>query len=170
MDDATRALALPKEAPRARGASIVVLRIGKTYLGLPSRVVSQVVDSLTVRRIPHTDAALAGLVVLDGTLMLCVHLEKILGGDPPATAGGRMLAVDTGWKWVFKADEVLGLEHVPESAVRPPPATLQVSHTLGVFPAAGREVALLDVAMLEKELSGRLGVRGKGAKKPGVAQ
>jgi chemotaxis signal transduction protein len=169
MDDATKALALPKEATGARGASVVVLRVGTTYLGLPSRVVSQVFDCLTVRRIPHTDPALAGLVVLDGVLMLCVNLEKILGGEPPSPDGGRMLAVDTGWKWVFRADEVLGLEQVPESNVKPPPATLMVSHTLGVFQSAGREVALLDAAMLEKELTGRLGVRGKNVARPGAA-
>ena len=168
MDEATKALALPKEAPKTRGTSVVVLRVGTTYLGLPSCAVSQVFDSLTVRRIPHTDPALAGLVVLDGALLLCVRLEKILGGEPPAPESGRMLSVDTGWKWVFKADEVLGLEQVPQSSVKPPPATLQVSHTQGVFTSAGREVALLDMTMLEREITKRLSVRGKAVSASGA--
>ena len=130
----------------------VVFRLGQQWLGLPPSLVAEVAARQPIRRLAHrTTGRLEGVVNVRGELHLCVSLGELLGlgtrGETSVT--GRMVLVrDSDAKVLaFRCDEVLGLQHFPNSSMQPAPDTL--SEPLrecveGLFPLKSRHLAMLD--------------------------
>lgn len=125
--------------------SLLIFRLGKEWMALPTQTVSEVTLPRPLHRIPHrSSTVLVGLVNLRGQLQLCISLHGLLGLDtaplpPPgvtsefqtpkdtdltaATAGsmatqGRLIVLrnrERSESWVFAADEILGVQRIPRS-------------------------------------------------------
>lgn len=107
----------------------LVFRLGQQWLGLPPLLIAEVAARQPIRRLAHrTTGRLEGVVNVRGELHLCVSLGELLGlGTRSETAEtARMVLVrdDRGQVLAFRCEEVLGLQHFPNSTLQPAPDTL----------------------------------------------
>jgi chemotaxis-related protein WspD len=146
-----RLAVLPEEPDEKREGLLPVLtfRLGEEWLALPVAVLVEVTSSRPVHRIPHRGGLLAGLVNVRGELLLCAHLDRLLGiaepdaSAPPAAARtrNRLLVVQTAGteRWVLPVDEVDQVQSFAPDQLREVPITLERSGQDGASgtPSAG---------------------------------
>lgn len=130
-------------------ASLFVFRLGEEYLGLRTQLLVEVAPRRPIHRVPHrTNAVFRGLVNIRGQLQLCLSLHGLLGLPDNATEKAFMVVVEEGGeRWVFLADEALGVHRVPRSILRKVPGTLAnplTSYTQAVFTLEDRHVGYLE--------------------------
>jgi chemotaxis-related protein WspD len=139
------------EAGQAVG--VLVFRLLEEWLAFDTKVIHEVTSLRPVHRIPHrSGGCISGLVNLRGQLYLCASLHGLLGVEPqsgdarPATA--RMLVVRLKTElWVFPAEEVVGVHHIPRDRLRAVPSTLAnpaVGFSQAVFAWNDHTVGYLD--------------------------
>ncbi|NDC63905.1 MAG: purine-binding chemotaxis protein CheW [Planctomycetia bacterium] len=157
IDSWRQVLEEPGVAADTDAAGVLVFRLGREWLALPTGVLVEVTERRPLHRIPHRKGTiLEGIVNIRGQLQLCVSLHGMLGLEPegPArdTATARLLVVEfAGERWVFGADEVAGVQRVTRSSLRPVPSTVSQSDmrsTVALFDWEERAVGLLDEARL----------------------
>ncbi len=130
----------------------LVFRLGQQWLGLPPTLVAEVAARQPVRRLAHrTTGRLEGVVNVRGELHLCVALGELLGLDARSetSATGRMVLVrDNDSKVLaFRCEEVLGLQHFPNTCMEPAPDTLPEplrECVEGLFPMKSGHLAMLN--------------------------
>jgi chemotaxis-related protein WspD len=157
------------KAPSAPGAlSVLLFRIGREWLALPTAAFQEVTEVRRIHSIPHRrKGALLGLVNVRGELLLCVSLARVLGlehsspsGDAPVAGAQRWLV--TNWessRFVFPVDEAHGVQRFERDQICQPPATLAhsgASYTRGILSWQGRLVLHLDAGLLFPALGGCL--------------
>lgn len=150
-------LAAPEPETARDHLSVLIFRLHDEWLALATTCLVEVTMVRAAHRVPHrTSPVLVGLVNIRGQLHLCVSLHGVLGidavdpssnnGEPSATR--RLLVMEhRGERWVFAAEEVLGVEHVARAELRKVPGTLaNPTHhfSQAVFPWRERHVGLLD--------------------------
>lgn len=149
LKDWTAALSTAVQAADEDFASLFMFRLGEEWLGLRTAMLVEVTPRRPIHRVPHrSNAVFRGLVNIRGQLQLCLSLHGLLGLPEKAEAG-EILAVleDKGERWVFSADEVLGVHRVPRSVLRKVPGTLAnplTSFTQAVFTWHDRHVGYLE--------------------------
>jgi chemotaxis-related protein WspD len=129
--------------------SVLIFRLGAEWLAFRTQAVAEVTTLRPVHRVPHrSNQIFTGLVNLQGQVQLCVSLHGLLGA---AVASPSRLVVlndrDRAETWAFGADEVLGVERVPQSQWREAPSTLSnpaVGFSQAVLLWNGRSIGLLD--------------------------
>jgi chemotaxis-related protein WspD len=134
--------------------SLLVFRLGESWLGLPTESLAELAANGAVRRVAHRSrGALEGLVAVRGELHLCVSLLERFGlGQREAQrslASARLVLVRDrqGALLAFRADQVLGLRSAPLRAIEAPPETLpeQLAGCIeGVLPLDRLRVLLLN--------------------------
>lgn len=134
---------LEESAPRADAdpESLLVFRLGREWLALPTTALVEVTTSRPCHRVPHrVGGVLEGIVNIRGQLQLCVSAHRLLGideapRDTAASAFGealRLLVVErraaaAEERWVFAADDVAGVHRVERTAMRMVPSTVSQS-------------------------------------------
>jgi chemotaxis-related protein WspD len=169
----------PSQAPRSgqreeaqeAGESFLVFRIGREWLGLPTGIFRQIVQTRTVHTLPHRQhRAVLGVVNVQGELLVCLSLAHLLGFEPD-TPGAcddragldlpRLLVVARDEEHaVFPVDQVDGVQRFAPSTFCAPPATLSrgaAAHTRAVAPWREVSVGLLDANALFDTLNRSLG-------------
>ena len=115
-----------KPQGRATTRSALLFRLGAEWMALDTAKLVEVAEERAPHRIPHRTGVVAGLVNLRGQLHLCVSLHRLLGIPEPAgrgasTAGSRtrlVVARDGDRTWAFAAEEVIGVHHFAEEALK----------------------------------------------------
>lgn len=132
----------------ATDAAAFVFRLGAEWLALPAGWVQEAATPRAIHAVPHRrGGALAGLVNLNGELIPCVALGRVLGVGP-ATAGAapaprRLLLAGRGAaRLAFEADEVHGLLRYVAGEARPAPS--RPAHVRALLRHGERAVGLLD--------------------------
>jgi chemotaxis-related protein WspD len=162
LRESTAQVAAKKSVVELGTKSVVVFRIGREWLALPTDVLQEIGDRRTVRRLPHhRDGILSGLVNVRGELLLCVALEVVLGLDKavqgPAAGNSTsserlMICKRSDYRLAFHVSEVDGLHRYHPRDLRNAPATLAKAasgvYTLGVLPWKDRIVGCLDDEIL----------------------
>jgi chemotaxis-related protein WspD len=165
-----RVLEIPDERPDSDATSLLVFRLDKEWLALPTAVLAEVTPIRRIHAIPHrTGTALAGIVNIRGRLELCMSLHAVLGvpgrpsqpvsDDLPASADQglpRLLVLEhrsskAAQRWVLGVDDVAGVHRVPAAALRKIPATVSQasSHcSSALFDDDSRSIAVLDESRL----------------------
>jgi chemotaxis-related protein WspD len=179
LEEWAQRLALPLEEPGWSGASatlsVLVFRLGEEWLALPVAVLVEVASTRAIHRIPHRAGLLAGLVNIRGELLLCTHLDRLLGigteDSPPRTRPvahqQRFLVVqrespapgNATERWVFPVHEVDQVRRFSPGELREVPITLGEpgQHlTRGVFHHEGRAIGYLDAERLFQTLRARV--------------
>jgi chemotaxis-related protein WspD len=156
----------------AQGASesFLVFRIGDEWLALPTAVFKRIVQVRPIHTLPHRQhRAVLGVVNVQGELLVCLSLARLLGFEPdsvPTEARARhdlprLLVVSRDEEHaVFPVDQVDGVHRLASSTFCPPPATLSqaaATHTRAVAPWRGMSVGLLDADALFDTLNRSLG-------------
>ncbi|MEI6240555.1 MAG: chemotaxis protein CheW [Planctomycetia bacterium] len=157
----SRILEEPEVVVDPDATSVLVFRVGREWMALPTVSLVEITTLRPLHRVPHRTAGmLAGLVNIRGQLQLCVSLHTLLGleekpptiqPDAEAPTAARLLVVEhadgSGGRWVFCVDEVAGVQRVVRSAMRAVPSTVSQSNTRlsqALFDWQDRAVGLLD--------------------------
>lgn len=182
LEEAAEALAAEKVEEAPGTESLVIFRIEREWLALPTRLLAEVVDPEKFHSLPHRkNPVLLGVVNVHGDIQLCVSLKALLEiEDAPALrrdgaasfrapvrkgpAGipshRRMMVVgDPGNQWVFPVDEILGIDRVHPSLYRRTPVTVAKAgsaYTRAIFTwrlkKKGGGTERLNVAKLDADL------------------
>lgn len=145
--------------------SVVIFRLGKEWLALSTGVFSEVTENKLIRRIPHREGeVLRGLVNLRGQLCLCVDLSKLLEiesyTDPSKKRTSQMIAIEQNQqRWVFIADEILGIFLCDMDTLKNIPVTVAKStanYLKGTVTIEGKQVSVLDEELLFYSLERRM--------------
>jgi chemotaxis-related protein WspD len=132
----TAHFAEPHAAAPARTLPFFVFRVGAVWLALPAGLVGEVAPERTVHTLPHRrHGAVAGVVNVHGSLVVCLSLGAVLGLDAaPATgaarpfARGRLLLIRHGeMRAICPVDEVSGIARVEPAALVETPAAVAVA-------------------------------------------
>lgn len=157
----SRILEEPEVAADPDATSVLVFRVGREWMALPTVALVEITTLRPLHRVPHRTAGmLEGLVNIRGQLQLCVSLHALLSLEekPPIAqvdaetpTAARLLVVERGegtaGRWVFGVDEVAGVQRVVRSAMRAVPATVSQSNARvcqALFDWNERTVGLLD--------------------------
>jgi chemotaxis-related protein WspD len=115
-------------------------------------VFARVIDARAVHTVPgRTSGAFLGLVNVDGELLLCCSTAQLLGLEWKTKPRRMFVAARDSERFVFAAEEVLGLRRPPRSEFKDPPVTIsraQSAFTTAIFDLDGRNVALIDEGRL----------------------
>ena len=123
-------LAAAAAAVAEESESLLILRVGSEWFALRTQVFQEISTYQKPYVVPfRSRSLLAGLVNINGELLLCISLEAALGLLPDSrteTAGRpRLCVVGNGHeRFAFSVDEVLGVRRVPSGGMQPVPATL----------------------------------------------
>ncbi|SDQ18652.1 chemotaxis-related protein WspD [Paraburkholderia fungorum] len=162
----------PRAPHNAQGASdsFLVFRIGDEWLALPTSIFKRIVQTRPIHTLPHRQhRAVLGVVNVQGELLVCLSLARLLGFEPDAAAPEgrarhdlpRLLVVSRDEEHaVFPVDQVDGVHRLTSATFCAPPATLSqaaAAHTRAVAPWRGMSVGLLDADALFDTLNRSLG-------------
>lgn len=160
MEDGDDAAAGTQE--RGDLSSLLVFRVQREWLALPTRALDEVAGMRRILGLPHRrDPAMLGVANVRGTLTVCVSLPRLLGLDAMAQArerpaAARMLILGgAGRAVVLPVDEVEGIHSVDLGRLEPLPATVEgasLKYSLGVARCGGRAVGVLDETLLMQAL------------------
>jgi chemotaxis-related protein WspD len=142
--------------------SVVIFRIGREWLALPTRLLAEIIHPEPFHTLPHRKSrVLLGIVHVHGEIQLCVSFHRLLDIGEPAVefepGYERMIVLDrNGEQWVFPVNEILGIFRVDPGRFRNVPVTVamaQSAFTEGIFRWKDKNVALLDSELLFFHLS-----------------
>ena len=134
--------------------SLLIFRLGSTWLALPARLLQRIDAAQTPHRIPHSREVLQGLAYVEGEFRLCWDLAKVLGiarsGRPEDKSNPShpriILARHKGQDWAFLAEEVLKIASWDCGRIKPAGPGHAVAKGLLVY--KGKDVMLLDEELL----------------------
>ena len=163
-DEWTRVLAKEHAVENTANESVLAFRIGAEWLALPLHLARQVTELRPLHRLPHHPPTLAGLVNVNGELLLCCALERLLhvapgeepGKEHAARDTRRLLVIARGEEtWCVQVDEVLGVVLLNPDEIQPIPSTLTgtAAHARGLLPLNGRPLVLLNEELLFRALA-----------------
>jgi chemotaxis-related protein WspD len=142
--------ATPKIEERVGTQAIVVFRLGAEWFSLPAAVWCEVASPRPIHSLPHRrDKVVTGVVNVRGELLVCVSLTTALGAEPgPKGVAPRFAVIQRASdRFVFPADEIVGLHRYGVEEITPTPATLahaQAACTHGMLTLENRSVGVLD--------------------------
>ncbi len=164
----TEQLAQVKQKQLLQTVSVVVLRVKSEWLALPIQYFQEAFDPRPVHSVPfRTNEVFRGLVNVNGELLPCISLANLLrltDGQEASTgrrkSPGRMVVVDKGKdRFVFAADEVLGVRQFAPELILKPPSTLAKcpeSFSRGVIEIEAKTIGWLDEEKLAAAVRGSL--------------
>jgi chemotaxis-related protein WspD len=154
----TAQVAASKSVVEVGTKSIVIFRLGRELLALPTGLFQEVGEQSTLRSLPHhRGGILSGVVNVRGELLLCVSLEVLLGLATPAvvkkeSSVGRLLICNPrGGRLAFPVSEVHGMHRYCPGDLRDAPATLAKAagiYITGVLAWKDKTVGCLDDELL----------------------
>ena len=171
IDASTRHYAEARLTDDVALASVFVFRLGSEWFALPTALLVRVAVPPVVHSLPHRrGSAIAGLVNVDGDLVVHVSLAGLLGipagasssaGVPSARPSVARLVVlgDARGRLAITADDVWGVLHHNPALLRVAPPTLTrspSSFTTAILEVDAHMVACLDAGRVMDALSGAL--------------
>lgn len=133
--------------------SVLVLRVGSEWFGLRTEVFREILPYQEPYVLPfRSGALLAGLVNVNGELLLCISLEAALSLPPQGKAmpagQARLCVVGNGdERFAFGVNEILGVRRVPRARLQPVPVTLAKlpsAQITSCFEVDGHNAGLMD--------------------------
>ena len=161
LEEWATAVAQPKEVGGATTESLLVFRLARELLALPTWTCEEVCAPGQIHTVPHlSNQVFLGLVNLRGEIQPCFSLAAALGIKSDAAGAAAWIALrERGDVWVFPVDEVLTVHRVGDAALSAAPVTLGAAHqsfTTAMVDWNGRRVDLLDPRLIVRELAQRL--------------
>lgn len=145
--------------------AVVIFRLGREWLALPTALFRESAPLRTVHTLPHRrDGLVSGIVNVRGELLVCVALHRLLGVDEagggegsPQSRHPRLLVLGRkGERVVFRADEVHGIHRFDPKELQAVPASLArttASFTSAMLRWQERSVGCLDEQKLWQTLN-----------------
>ncbi|MGO4382365.1 chemotaxis protein CheW [Pseudoduganella sp. RAF53_2] len=155
----------PETDATERDASLVVFRIGREWLSLPTSIFVQIAPAATPHRLPHRRArGLRGVVNVGGRLYPCMDLAELFGIDDregESTTGrytfARLMLVQWGEQaYAIPVTEMYGIARYAAGEIKPPAATINKGLTRylsGVLPMKDMQIGCLDADLIGHQLA-----------------
>lgn len=149
----------------AESDSMLLFRTGSEWFGMRTLVFQEITAWQKPYALPfRSGGLLAGLVNVNGELLLCIGLQAALGLSPDEKANpdgrARLCVVGNGHeRYAFAVDEILGVRRIPCSRLQPVPVTLAKSPSMQItscFESDDRSIGLIDEQRLLNSLDRRL--------------
>jgi len=151
----TNHFAEPKQAQESATLSAMIFRISAEWLALPTQVVSEVTNALTIHSLPHRRSGVViGLANVRGELVVCASLAHVLAVGPAAqqikshTRRARLLVIRReGVRMVCPVDEVHGIHRFQSRELQEVPTTIvkaAASYSKAILSWNKHSVGLLD--------------------------
>lgn len=170
LEVATAHYARARDDERRASESAIVFRIGSEWLALPTILCSRVTGVQPVHSLPlRRGGAAAGLVTVDGDIVVHLSLAALLGIDPQGAAAVApraraavprlVVLADTRGSLAIGVDDVWGICAYDPARVRPVPSTLTralVSYTSAMLEVEELLVGCLDGPRVMHALSASL--------------
>lgn len=150
-----------KEDGESETESAIIFRIGVEWLALPTSIIQEVAGTKAIHTLPGGRGnALLGLTPINGELLVCVSLARVLGLEESHASAEKkeklisqrfLIAKKEGWRVTFPVDEVHGVHRYTVHQPQPVPATVAHSagtYTKSVLPWRDKSVALIDDGLL----------------------
>jgi chemotaxis-related protein WspD len=165
VDENTAHYAEPRTLAVRVTTSLLVFRLGAEWLAIPTARLARVTGLQLVHSLPHRrSGAPAGLVNVDGELIVHVSLGNLLGVSAAVAASGpsngpvapRLLVVtDSHGCLAMTVDGVWGVYRYEPSQLKPVPASQLRPFTfmIGILHLDERTVGVLDIDRLMVALS-----------------
>lgn len=164
LDDWKTFLAQPTVRSSGVMQSLVIFRLDRNWLALPTYLFENVVEPRTVHSLPHNrNGAVLGLVSVRGDLVVCVSLGHLVSETPVDTkrrisgAFPRDIVIEReDNRWAFPVSEVHGVVRVPRGNYLDPShynGGLRKECLSGVLPWRDTQVACLDDVVLLRTLT-----------------
>lgn len=163
LDEWTRHFAREEEDEAARTGTVVIFRLGREWLALPTGLFREIAPLRAVHALPHRrDGIVAGLVNVRGELLVCVALDRLLAVEPADAEAARgrhprLLVIGRkAERVVFRADEVHGIHRFDPRELQETPVSLArgtAVYTTAMLPWSGRAVGCLDERRLLQTLN-----------------
>lgn len=146
VDEWTEILSHKKEVGlSSKPISVIIFRLSSEWLALPTSLFKEIKVQESIHGVPwkKTDI-IQGLVNVRGRLRVCIRLQGVLGIETKdlqeqkkSTIYRRLAVLEEGRDvWVFSADEVYGIYHVPGEMMEKVPVTVSKSianYLKGIF-------------------------------------
>lgn len=127
----TRLIAQREEKQEQDAKSLFIFRIGREWMALPTHRVQRVVQGAAPHTIPHRSETLLGLISVQGELVLCVSLSRLLKIESPREqtkpadgSGYYIVTKGEAGPVAFPVDESHGVHRYRETDLRKTPATV----------------------------------------------
>jgi chemotaxis-related protein WspD len=155
----------PRERRAASDRSVLVFRIGREWLALPTLAVGSVAPVAPCHRLPHrTSPGLLGIVNVAGALTPMLSLGELLGIDErvgPAALRRHVFARLLVLQWEQQAfalpvADLHGIAHYAHAALAPAPATINRGldrFLTGVLALDDMRVGVLDAQLIGHQLT-----------------
>jgi chemotaxis-related protein WspD len=160
-DEWTAHVARPKRGADGDTQTVVIFRIGREWLALPGRAVSEVADLRPIHSLPHRRAGVVlGVANVRGELLVCASLGQVLGLEKSTEANReirrgaqpRLLVIRRdNVRSACPVDEVHGVHRVRSRELRSVPATVAraaATYSKAILSWKGVSVGLLDDQLL----------------------
>lgn len=138
--------------------SCLIFRLGTEWYAIKTAILNEIHALAEVHSIPHNkQAALEGLVCINGEMEICISLAQLVTGSSPKEIHQRiksrlvLISLDSG-TYAFKACEVLGIYPINANILKPPPAcVMQARHkiTESVFSYKNKSIGLINKSHLD---------------------
>jgi len=157
-DENTRLVSKCRQSGVLDTTSVFIFRIGREWMALPTHRVRRVVHGAQPHTIPHRSETLLGLISVQGELVLCVSLSRLLKIEAhqdlarmPDKPGNFLVANGEAGPVAFPVDESQGVFRFSKSQLRAVPSTLTECtsrFTAAVLPWKDQAVGCLDDELL----------------------
>jgi purine-binding chemotaxis protein CheW len=156
----------PTHAPvkaAAPGKEYFIFVLGDLTLGVVSSHAREVTRPGLLTPLPRLPAFVLGVVGHRGEVLPVIDLLRFLGqGEMQAAARKRLfIGSSQAFSAAFLADRVLGLRHLTDASVLPPPlgGAIPAEHLLGVVRDGPRTLNLIDLPRLMQVARARIVTR-----------
>lgn len=152
LEEWTEAFAEEKGVEPSGILTATVFRIGTEWLALDAARFIRIMNPRIIHTVPfRSGPVFQGLVNIDGDLVPCLSLARIIGLEENRIEDGavpRLALVEHGGEqFAFIADEILEVRRIAPAEIGGSPSTVAKSpHALtwGVFSIGGKSVGILD--------------------------
>lgn len=140
--------------------SCIIFRTGAEWYAIKSSILCEICETSEVHSIPHNrQEIITGLVNIRGEIEICISfsdLSTVHSSPKKNTGKARMiiLNLDSG-KYVYQADEVMGIFNINESTVNKTPSSIAATGThlvQGMFDFKDTHIGLLDPLLINRRL------------------
>lgn len=164
LEDWKTVLAQPAVHSSGALQSLVIFRLEREWLALPTALFNNIVEPRAVHTLPHNrNTALLGLVTVRGELVVCISLSHIVSdnpGDSIRNVGGafpRDVVIERDdWRWAFPVSEVHGVVRFSRDQIGNSDrytGPLRKVFIAGLVPWRNTQVVCLDDEVLMQTLS-----------------
>lgn len=165
LEDWKTFLAQPTVRSTGVMQSLVIFRLDRDWLALPTSLFENIVEPRRVHSLPHNrNTAVLGLVSVRGELVMCVSLGHVISAKPAdgarriAGAFPRDVVIESDeYRWAFPVAEVHGVVRVSREQCGDASSYeggLRTEYLSGILPWRNTHVACLNETALLDSLKG----------------